>query len=105
MHWIVLIISGVFEAVWATALSQSNGFSRLGPSVVFLIGIVASMSGLAFALKHIPVGTGYAIWVGVGACTTILYAMFSGQEGVSMIKLLCLAAIVAGIVGLKLATH
>ena len=65
MSWIVLILSGVLEAVWATALGRSEGLSRLWPSVVFVGALLASMAGLAFAMREIPTGTAYAVWVGV----------------------------------------
>uniref|UniRef100_UPI0035670C0D DMT family transporter n=1 Tax=Nocardioides sp. TaxID=35761 RepID=UPI0035670C0D len=73
MAWLVLIVSGVLEAVWAVALGKSEGFSRLTPTLVFLVGIVLSMGGLAYALRTLPVGTGYAVWVGVGASLTVVY--------------------------------
>ncbi|MDN5750624.1 MAG: SMR family transporter, partial [Pseudonocardia sp.] len=75
MAWIVLVVSGVLETVWATALARSVGFSRLVPSVVFGVALVLSMAGLAFALRTIPVGTGYAVWVGIGAVGTAAYGM------------------------------
>lgn len=71
MAWIVLVLSGVLEAVWAVALGKSEGFSRLTPSLVFLVGIVLSRGGLAYALRTLPVGTGYAVWVGIGAVLTV----------------------------------
>ncbi len=85
MAWIVLIGSGLFEAVWATALSKSEGFTRLWPSVIFLVGLFISMAGLAWALREIPVGTGYAVWVGVGAGATVMWAMLTGAEAVSVL--------------------
>ncbi|MFC5950141.1 DMT family transporter [Pseudonocardia lutea] len=103
MAWIVLIVSGVLETVWASALSQSRGFTRIGPAIVFGVALVASMAGLAYALREIPVGTGYAIWVGIGAVGTALYGIFVLGESASVARLLCLVAIVAGVVGLKLA--
>jgi quaternary ammonium compound-resistance protein SugE len=101
MAWIVLVVSGVLETVWAAALSRSEGFSRLGPSLVFGVGLVLSMAGLAYALREIPVGTGYAIWVGIGAVGTALYGMVVLGEPVTAMRMLCLVAIVAGVVGLK----
>lgn len=101
MAWIVLIVSGVLEAVWATALGKSEGFSRLGPTVIFGAGLVASMAGLAYALRTLPVGTGYAVWVGIGAVLTVTYAMVFDGEAVSALKLLMLAGIVGCVVGLK----
>ncbi|MGU3291818.1 DMT family transporter [Williamsia sp. M5A3_1d] len=101
MAWLVLIISGVFEAVWATALGKSEGFSRLTPSVVFAIGLVASMAGLAFAMRSLPIGTAYAVWVGIGAVLTVTYAMLAGDESASWAKIALLTVIVGGVVGLK----
>jgi quaternary ammonium compound-resistance protein SugE len=101
MSWIVLIISGILEAVWATALGKSEGFARLWPSVIFVGALAASMAGLAFAMRDIPVGTSYAVWVGIGAALTVGYAMFFGGEGVSVVKLLLVLGIVACVVGLK----
>jgi quaternary ammonium compound-resistance protein SugE len=101
--WFVLVVSGVLEAVWATALGRSEGFSRLGPSVVFVAALAASMAGLAYAMRELPVGTAYAVWVGIGAVLTVVYAMTTGTEPVSALKVLLLAMIVAGVVGLKLA--
>ncbi|NKY89248.1 DMT family transporter [Nocardia veterana] len=101
MAWIVLVLSGVFEAVWATALGKSHGFTRLLPSVIFAAALVASMSGLAYAMRTLPVGTSYAVWVGIGAALTVLYAMVTGTEQASLLKLLLLVMIVAGVVGLK----
>ncbi len=102
MAWIALVVSGVLETVWAAALSQSRGFSRVGPSVVFGVALVLSMAGLAYALRSIPVGTGYAVWVGIGAVGTALYGMAALGESTTVPRLLCLVAIVAGVVGLKL---
>jgi quaternary ammonium compound-resistance protein SugE len=103
MSWFVLVVSGVLEAVWATALGRSEGFSRLGPSVVFAAALAASMAGLAYAMRELPVGTAYAVWVGIGAVLTVVYAMTTGTEPVSALKVLLMAMIVAGVVGLKLA--
>jgi len=72
MAWVVLVLSGVLETVWASALSESRGFARLVPSLVFGVALVLSMVGLAYALREIPVGTGYAVWVGIGAVGTAL---------------------------------
>jgi quaternary ammonium compound-resistance protein SugE len=101
MAWIVLVVSGVLETVWAAALSRSEGFSRPVPSVVFGIALALSMLGLAYALREIPVGTGYAVWVGIGAVGTALYGMVVLGEPATALRLLCLLAIVGGVVGLK----
>ncbi|MGH1979273.1 DMT family transporter [Rothia sp. L_38] len=101
MHWLILIISGLFEAVWATALGKSEGLTRLTPTLVFIGGLVLSMVGLSYAMRELPTGTAYAVWVGIGATVTVLYAMATGTEPVSLLKVLFLLMIVAGIVGLK----
>jgi len=103
MAWFVLVLSGGLEAVWAVALGKSEGFTRLWPSVVFLVGLVLSMAGLAYALRTIPVGTGYAVWVGIGASLTVAYGMASGAETVTAVKVLLLVGLVGCIIGLKLA--
>jgi quaternary ammonium compound-resistance protein SugE len=101
MAWLILVTSGVLEAVWATALSRSDGFSRLGPSVTFLVALVFSMAGLAIAMRSLPPGTSYAVWVGIGAALTIGYAMLTGHEAGSVIKLLLMTGIVGCVIGLK----
>ena len=101
MSWIILVISGILEAVWATALGKSEGFTRFWPSLIFVGALVLSMAGLAYAMRDIPVGTSYAVWVGIGAALTVGYAMFFGGEGVSVVKLLLVIGIVACVVGLK----
>ncbi|MBC3762870.1 multidrug efflux SMR transporter [Quadrisphaera sp. RL12-1S] len=103
MSWLVLVLSGVLEAVWATALGRSEGFSRPGPTAVFAVAILASMAGLAYAMRELPVGTSYAVWVGIGAVLTVAYAMVTGTEPVSVLKVVFLTMIVGGVVGLKLA--
>lgn len=104
MSWIILVVSGVLEAVWATALGKSDGFTRIAPTAVFGVALALSMAGLAVAMRTLPIGTSYAIWVGIGAVLTAGYAIASGSEPVSVAKVLCLLAIVGGVVGLKL-TH
>ena len=102
MSWIILLVSGVLEAVWATALGASKGFTRIGPTIVFLVALVLSMAGLAYAMRDIPTGTAYAVWVGVGAGLTIIWAMLTGAESASVVKVLLVLGIVACVVGLKL---
>jgi quaternary ammonium compound-resistance protein SugE len=100
--WIILVLSGVLEAVWATALGKSEGLSRLRPALVFFGALAASMAGLAYAMRELPVGTSYAVWVGIGAVLTVVYAMITGAESASLVKLLLLGGIVGCVVGLKL---
>jgi quaternary ammonium compound-resistance protein SugE len=101
MSWLALILSGVLEAVWATALGRSEGFSRPAPTATFVVALVASMAGLAYAMRELPVGTSYAVWVGIGAVLTVTFAMLTGAEGVSVLKVLLLAGIVGCVIGLK----
>ena len=104
MSWVILVASGVMEAVWATALGRSANFSRPGPTVVFLAALALSMGGLAYAMGRLPVGTAYAVWVGIGATLTVIYAMVSGAEPFSATRLLFVAGVVGSVIGLKL-TH
>lgn len=102
MPWLILVISAVLEAVWATALGSSDGLSRPVPVAVFLVGLALSMIGLGYAAKHIPISTAYAVWTGTGAALTVIYAMLSGHEPVTLLRILFIAGIVSAVVGLKL---
>ena len=101
MSWLILIASGVLEAVWASALSASHGLKRPRPVALFVVALAASMAGLAYAMTEIPTGTAYAVWVGVGAALTVGYAMATGSEPVSVVRVVLLLGIVACVVGLK----
>ena len=101
MPWLVLVLSGVLEAVWATALGRSEGFTRVGPSVTFVVALVLSMGGLAYAMRDLPVGTSYAVWVGIGASLTVAFAMVTVEEPVSVAKVLLVLGIIGCVVGLK----
>jgi quaternary ammonium compound-resistance protein SugE len=101
MAWIVLVISGVLEAVWATALGKSDGLSKTTPTIVFLVAIALSMSGLAYAMRSLPVGTSYAIWTGIGAALTVTYTMAFDGESASVIKVLLVMGIIGCVIGLK----
>ncbi len=100
--WFVLVLAGMLEAVWATALGKSEGFSRLVPTIIFFIALGFSMVGLGYAMRTLPVGTAYAVWVGIGAVLTVTYAMITGDETASVLKVLLLAGIVGCVIGLKL---
>ncbi|GAA3556642.1 multidrug efflux SMR transporter [Amycolatopsis ultiminotia] len=102
MAWLVLVFSGVLETVWAAAVAASKGFSKLWPSVLFFVALLFSMSGLAYSLRAIPIGTGYAVWVGIGAVGTAAYGILALHDPVSFGRIACLVLIVAGVVGLKL---
>ncbi|MCT2281543.1 DMT family transporter [Micromonospora chalcea] len=102
MAWLVLVLSGLLETAWAIALDRSAGFTRPLPSAVFGVTLVGSMAGLAYALRDIPVGTGYAVWVGIGAVGTALVGMLALGEPVNLPRVACLLLVVAGVIGLKL---
>ncbi len=103
MAWLVLVLSGVLEAVWAVALGASEGFRRPAPTAVFLVAIAASMAGLAYAMRTLPVGTAYAAWVGIGAALTVAYGMATGDEPASLVRVLLLCGLIVCVIGLKLA--
>ncbi|HJT90653.1 MAG TPA: SMR family transporter [Mycobacterium sp.] len=102
MAWLILVVSGVLEAVWATALSRSEGFSRLVPTLIFLVTLVLSMAGLAVAMRSLPAGTSYAVWVAIGAVLTVGYAMLTGAESASVVKAVLMTGVVGCVIGLKL---
>ena len=102
MAWIILVLSGTMEAVWATALSKSDGFPPPVPTIVCLLAMIASMAGLAYATKTLPIGTAYAVWVGIGAACTVVYAMATGAESASIAKIVLIAVLIGCVVGLKL---
>ena len=105
MAWIVLVLSGMLEAVWAAALSAAvgrQGRSRIGPCLLFAAALAASMGGLSWAMTSLPVGTAYAVWVGVGAVGTAILGIVLFSEPANAGRLISLGLIVLGIVGLKL---
>ena len=97
----MLVLSGMLEAVWATALSASRGFTRPLPTLLFGLSLTASMAGLAFAMTQLPTGTAYAVWVGIGATLTVAWAMITRQERASIARILLLLLLVACVAGLK----
>lgn len=102
MAWVVLIASGLMEAVWATALGRSAGLTRLWPSVVFFLALSASMIGLALAMRDLPTSTAYAVWVGIGASATVVYAMITGESTLSWVRIALILGLIGCIIGLKL---
>lgn len=102
MDWLVLVASGAMEAVWALALDRAEGFTRPLPTIIFFVALAVSMLGLSHAVKSIPIGTAYAVWVGIGAAVTVGYSMITGAEAASPAKIALLAGLVACVVGLKL---
>lgn len=104
MNWLSLVIAGLFEIVWAVGLKYTEGFSKLIPSLFTVAAMIISFAFLSYALKTIPIGTGYAVWTGIGASGTLLFGMFFLGESREVIRVLCIALIIASIVVLKL-TH
>ena len=102
MQWILLGLAGIFEVTWAIAMKYSNGFTVLLPSVITVIGYIASALFLSMALKQLPLGTAYAMWTGFGIVGTSILGVFLFQEKLSLPQVICIIMIVAGIAGLKL---
>jgi quaternary ammonium compound-resistance protein SugE len=101
--WIVLMFSGVMEAGWALSLKASAGFTRLWPTVAFFVLIIASMAGLMFALRTLPVGPAYAVWVGIGAVLTAVIGIIAFKDPVTILTIGSIVLIIAGVVGLQVA--
>jgi quaternary ammonium compound-resistance protein SugE len=104
MAWLLLFIAGLLEVGWAIGLKYTEGFSRLWPSVGTLMAMTLSVVLLGLALRTLPVGTGYAVWVGIGAVGTAILGIVLFGESREPLRLLCLGLIVAGVIGLKLVT-
>ena len=104
MAWLVLFIAGLLEVAWAIGLKYTEGFTRFWPSALTLFAMTASVLKLGLALRSLPVGTGCAVWVGIGAVGTAILGIVLFGESRDPMRLLCLGLIVAGVVGLKLVT-
>lgn len=104
MAWLLIVTAGVFEMMWAVGLKYSDGFSRLVPSVLTVAAMAASIGCLGIALKSLPVGTAYAVWTGIGAAGTAVLGMYLFEEPATLLRLGSIALVVAGIVGLRLAS-
>jgi len=102
MEWIYLLIAGFFEVAWAIGMKMSNGFTDVKISTLTVIGMIASFYFLALSLKHIPLGTAYAIWTGIGTVGTVILGIILFKEPASIVRCLCIFLILAGVVGLKL---
>jgi len=100
--WLLLLLAGILEVVWAIGLKYTDGFTRFVPSAITIAAMIASVWLLALALKSIPVGTGYAVWTGIGVVGTTILGIALFNEAVTLMRLLCITLIVAGIFGLKL---
>ena len=104
MNWIILVAAGLFEIGWAIGLKYTEGFTRLWPSIGTVAAMVISVCLLGYAMKSLPVGTAYAVWVGVGAVGTAILGIYLFGESADLARLACIGLIVAGIIGLKLVT-
>lgn len=101
MAWTVLVLSGMLEAVWAAALSASDGFRRRNPTILFFVSMTVSMAGLAWAMVSLPTGTAYAVWVGIGATLAVLWGFATGQERATLTRVLLLLVLVGSVIGLR----
>lgn len=104
MPWIILVLAGLFEVGWAIGLKYTDGFTRLWPTVGTVAAMAISLGLLGIAMKSLPVGTAYAIWVGVGAVGTVILGIVLFQEPVNALRLVSVGLIIAGLIGLKLAS-
>ncbi len=105
MHWIFLVIAGLFEISWAVGLKYTQGFTKILPSSITIICMITSFYFLALALKNLPLGTAYAIWTGIGTVGTVLMGIFLFKEPITAMKFLCIFLIISGIAGLKILTN
>jgi quaternary ammonium compound-resistance protein SugE len=104
MAWVYLAFAGLLEIVWAIGLKYTDGFTRLLPSAITILGMIGSVVLLGLALRDLPVGTGYAVWTGIGTVGAAILGMILFNEPATAVRIGCIALIVAGIIGLKLAT-
>lgn len=104
MNWLILVLAGLFEVIWAIGLKRSEGFTRLGPSVLTLVAMIASFYLLSIALRTLPLGTAYAVWVGIGAIGAAIGGIILFQEALTPLKIVSLLLVISGIVGLRLAS-
>ncbi|GAA2115176.1 DMT family transporter [Kocuria atrinae] len=101
MAWIMLVLSGMLEAVWAAALGASHGFKRKIPTLIFAVSMTLSMAGIAWAMTSLPTGTAYAVWVGIGATLTVIWGFVKGYESPTTARVLLLVLLVSSVIGLK----
>lgn len=102
MEWAVLFLAALFEIVWAAGLKSTYGFTRLWPTILVVASMVASMGLLGIAAKHLPIGTAYAVWTGIGTLGTALVGMIAYDEPATLPRLACIVLIVAGVAGLRM---
>lgn len=104
MYWFILFVAGLFEIAWAIGLKYSSGFTKLWPSVFTIVSMIISMGLLAYAVKHLPVGTAYAVWTGIGAVGTAILGIIFFNESRELIRIFFIFLIIIGIAGLKVFT-
>ena len=104
MAWIVLLISGLLEVVWASAMKASDGFTKMGPSILMWVTAFIGFWLLGYAMKHLPLGTAYPVWVGIRAVGTFIFGVVWFGEPASLLRVASVSLIIAGIVGLKVAS-
>ncbi|HEY9035795.1 MAG TPA: quaternary ammonium compound efflux SMR transporter SugE [Pseudomonadales bacterium] len=104
MPWVILVLAGLFEIGWVIGLKYSDGFTRLWPSIATLIAMAASVWLLGVAMKSLPMGTAYSVWVGIGAAGAVVLGMLLFDEAANALRLVSIALVITGIAGLKLAT-
>jgi len=102
MPWFILFIAGLFEIAWAVGIKYTEGWTRLWPSVLTVIAMVASFFFLSLALKHLPMGTAYAVWTGIGTVGTVVYGIVFFKEPTDILRIACIMLIIFGIVGLRI---
>ncbi len=102
MPWLILIVAGIFEVMWATSLKASDGFTHFGSSVLTIVSLILSFILLALAVKNLPVGTAYAVWTGIGGVGTVITGILMFNEPYDFARIVCLAMIISGIAGLKI---
>lgn len=103
MEWLYLALAGVMEITWSVAMKSSNGFTKLIPSIITVVGLIASMGLLALALRKLPLSVAYAVWTGIGIVRSTLVGILFFHEPVNVVKIICIVLIAGGIVGLKFA--
>ncbi len=102
MQWLILVVAGIFETVWAICLKYSEGFTKLVPSIFTVAGMIISFYLLSLSLRHLPLGTAYAIWTGIGTVGTLIFGIIVFRESISIPQIICVCLIAIGIIGLKL---
>ncbi|MCT7443768.1 quaternary ammonium compound efflux SMR transporter SugE [Aliarcobacter cryaerophilus] len=105
MSWTILFLAGIFEIFWAVGLKYSDGFTKLFPTIFTIVTMIISFYLLSFALKDLPIGTAYAVWVGIGTVGTVIAGIMLFGESMSLIRVISILFILIGIVGLKFTTN